>query len=296
MTKSQNQTWKMFQLVEELLDGTETSILDGLPGFQPYKVEFKSNNTKINSQYILQSRNITGFALNKKEHRVDMINQAIDISNKIVAFASNTGDSELKKDMRYPLTVMNRFSDNECKVACEYIHNKATELITDLADYAIDATILNNFKGLILQFEEKMNKPQVEINITKLATNEIANLFKNNSILLAKMDLLVLVVRYTKPEFYKAYFESRAIDRAPSRKLSIRIFVTNEQGHLIPEARIKNESLNINRKTSQKGVMYLKNIEEGTYEFTVSKLGYESKTVSVAVGVNERTDAVVILN
>lgn len=66
MKKYQNQTVKMFQLTSEYLEGSNSVILNGIPGFQECKDEINLNNSKLRSQYDLQTRKITGYAIEKK--------------------------------------------------------------------------------------------------------------------------------------------------------------------------------------------------------------------------------------
>ena len=293
MNKGQNQTMKMFQLTSEYLEGTDSAILNGLPGFQGFKTEFNVNRGKLRAQYELQTRNITGYALDKKEARKEMIDQAVDISNKIVAYATISDNTELVDDMHYTTNGLNRAKDNECIVKCVTIHNKGTALLTHLTDYDVTAIMLTNFQTSINKFDACLVKPQTQINTVKLATAEIISLFTATSQLLTKMDRLVLVLKNTQPDFVRGYFESRAIDQAPARPYSIRITVLTMNNLGIVNALVKNEVLGVKRRTSAKGNVFIRNIAEGTYDFVISKSGYVSQTKSISVTPGERTDVVV---
>ena len=295
MNKSQNKTMKMFQLTSEYLDGTDSAILDGLPGFQGFKTEFNNNRGKLRSQYELQSRTITGYALGKKEIRMDMTDQAVDISNKIVAYATISENTELIDDMHFTTNGLRKAKDNECIVKCLNIHNKAVSLLTELADYNVTDVMLTGFQTTINKFDASLVKPQTQINTVKLATAEINSLFNASSQLLNKMDRLVLVLKNTQPDFVKGYFESRALDQAAGRHFSIKITVMNSSNQNIMNALVKNDALGVKRRTSAKGNVFFRNIAEGTHDFVIAKAGYVSKTESIAVTPGERTDVVVTL-
>jgi hypothetical protein len=295
MNKGQNQTMKMFQLTSEYLDGIDSAILDGLPGFQGFKTEFNNNRGKLRAQYELQSRTITGYALGKKEIRMDMTDQAVDISNKIVAYATITNNTELIDDMHYTTNGLRKAKDNECIVKCLNIHNKAVSLLTELGDYDVTALMLTTFQTTINKFDSSLVKPQTQINTVKLATAEINSLFNASSQLLNKMDRLVLVLKNTQPDFVKGYFESRALDQAVGRHFSIKITVMNSSNQTIMNALVKNDALGVKRRTTAKGNVFFRNIAEGTHDFIISKSGYVSQTKKIAVTPGERTDVVVVL-
>lgn len=295
MTKNQNETLKMFELVSDFLDGTESSLLDGLPGFQDCKTKFNENKTKLRTQHELQTRNIVGFAVEKKEIRKQATDLAVDISNRMEALALNTNNSELKTDMYFTNSGLNRMTENECISTMNNIHNRATSLLSDLGIYGVNELILTQFKNAIDLFTENVSKTQSEINISKLATAEIVFLFSANMQLLNTMDVLVNLVKIEHPEFVKGYFESRNINLPIHRPYSIRFIVVDGQSTPISGVLVSNQSLNIRRKTISKGIMNLKNIAEGTYEFTFSKVGYITLKKSVNVNPNERNDEKIIL-
>lgn len=295
MNKSQIQSLKMFQLTSEYLDATDSVLLNGLPGFQALKTELNTNRSKLRTQHELQSRTITGYALDKKETRMEMTNQAIDISNKIVAYTTITDNTELVDDMHFTNYGLKRVKDNECIVKCLNIHNKAVSLLTELADYDVTALMLTNFQTTINKFDVSLVKPQTQINTVKLATAEINSIFNATSQILNKMDRLVLVLKNTQPDFVNGYFESRALDQLPVRPYSIKISVLNSSNQPIMNALIKNDALGIKRRTSIKGNVLLKNIPEGTHDFIISKSGYVSQTKKIAVTPGERTNVLVVL-
>ncbi len=295
MNKFQNQTLKMFQVISEFLDGTESSILDGLPGFQEFKDKFNLNRTNLRSQHELQSRNITGFALDKKEIRTEMTEHAVDISNKIVAYGTVTNNTELVDDMHYTKYEFKKMSDNEFLARSLNIHSKAVELLPNLGSYNVTADLLTSFNQTINNFEANLVKPITEINTVKLATAEIANLFDVNKQLLIKMDRLVLILKNTNPEFVKGYFESRNLDQPSGRPYSIRISVVDSESNAVSNVLVENKTLGIRRRTRVKGLMFLRNIEGGDHEFTFTKAGYITQNKIISVNPNERADVTVVI-
>ncbi len=295
MTKNQNEALKMFELVSDFLDESPSTLLDGLPGFQECKTKFKSNKTKLRTQHELQTRNIVGFAVEKKEIRKHATDIAVDISNRIEAFALNTNNIELKTDMYYTNSSLSRMNENECISNLNNIHNRASSLLSELGIYGVNQLNLTEFKNSIDLFSEYASKTQSEINISKLATAEIRFLFSANMQLLTIMDVLVNMAKTEHPEFVKGYFESRNINLAIRRPYSIRFIVVDSQSTPLGGVLVSNELLDVRRRTIAKGVMNLKNIPEGTHEFTFSKVGYTTVKKDVDVNPSERNDEKIIL-
>jgi hypothetical protein len=295
MKKNQNQTIKMFQLTSEYLNESDSTLLNGLPGFQECKNEINLNNTKIRSQYDLQTRKITGFAVEKKSIRNELTEVALDISNRVEAYATNTGDLELKKDIHYTVSFLNKISENELISKCDNIHSTANSLVSDLSTYGVTPAQLTHFKDLINKFNNTISRSQSEINIGKMATSEIVHLINANQQQFEKMDLIIKMLKSTAPELVNGYFESRNINSAAHRPISIRFFLFDNLSKPIPMVLVSNEELKIRRRTGSKGIIYLKNIREGSFEFTFSKIGYTTVKRMVNVIPSERTDIKVVM-
>lgn len=295
MKKNQNQTIRMFQLTSEYLDGADNTLINGLPGFLECQNEINLNNTKIRSQYDLQTRKITGFAVEKKSIRNELTSVALDISNRVELFASNTGNQELKNDIHFTISSFNKISENECVSKCDNIYTNALTFLTELEPYGVTAALLSNFQDLIIKYTNNLSRSQSEINIGKIATSEIANLISANQQQFEKMDLIVKMLKSTAPEFVNGYFESRNINSAAYRPISIRFFLFDNFSKPIPMVLVTNEELKIRRRTGEKGIIYLKNIKEGSFEFTFSKVGYATVKRVVNVTPNERTDIKVVM-
>ena len=296
MNKPQNQTLKMFQLTSDFLNESDPLLLNNLPNFHAYKDEFNLNTNKLRTQHDIQTRNITGYTIEKKGIQNDLIDKALNISNRIEAYAMNNGNNELKKDMHFTISDFKRFNENECLANCNNIYDKATELATALVSYGVTTALLTQMHDSITSFASKMDSSQQQINITKLATSEIAALFNTNMQLLNVMDVLVKMAKSANPDFVKGYFESRNMDLPAQRQFSIRLTIVDSHQAPIPSVLVTNDELRIRRRCSLKGIMLLRNINEGVYNFTFTKMGYTTQTKSIYVQYNSRTDERVVMD
>ena len=145
-------------------------------------------------------------------------------------------------------------------------------------------TILNIISNLIQ-----------ETKATKLLGLEIVDLFMRNTRILAKMDLLVLSIKNSQREFVNGYFESRHIVKAPKDPLAIRFTIVDDNEAAIAHAIIENTALNFNRKTTEKGILIIQSIVDGTHSFTISKKGYENIAINVTSVKGERKDVKAVL-
>ena len=295
MNKNQSQTLKMFLLTQKYLGETDATILNSMPGFEDHRTEFNANNSNLESQNKIKTQNFVGYAEDKKNARKAMIALGVDVGNKISAYASENNVTASFKVYKVSEKKLNRFSDSECKEMCILIYNKAMRLSNELIIYNVTSKLLNDFSLSITHFENVLSNLINETKATKLVGSEIVDLFMANTRILAKMDLLVLNVKNTQREFVNGYFESRHIVKAPKHPLAIRFTVVDSNEAAVGHAVIENAALNFHRKTTEKGILIIQSITDGSHSFTISKKGFENKSVNVTCIKGERMDVNVVL-
>ena len=295
MNKNQSQTLKMFLLTQKYLDESDANLLKSMPGFEDLRTEFNANNSKLQSQNKIQTHNFLEYTEDKKNARNTMIALAVEVSNNIIAYAKENKITSAYKVYKVSEKKLNRFSDSECKEMCLSIYNKALHLSNELAIYNLRSELLNDFSLSIAHFENIVSNLIQETKATKLLGLEIVDLFMTNTRILAKMDLLVLGVKNTQREFVNGYFESRHIVKAPKHPLAIRFIIEDSNGYAIAHAIIENTELNFHRKTTEKGILIIQSIVDGTHSFTISKKGYETTAVSITSVKGERKDVKAVL-
>ncbi len=295
MTSNQERKLSMYQVVYALLTSTLASIIAQMPLINQMIITLGTNINAILDYESSQILDRTGIRQTKKSLAEQLIIKAIDIANRISAYAANTGNLVLLKEVNYSLSYLEKQADNVLLSEVNTIHQKANDNITNLEDYGLLPNDLVEFKQSIDQFEVYIPKPRASILEKKDATVSLKQLFVNTDALLKNnLDPLIKVVQFSQPHFYKTYKESRNIIQAGTRALALRCTVKDTNGIAIQGVK----AVTSNMKpliTKSKGVFYAKNFPQGTHTFIFSKEGYTDQTVTITIVNNERTDIIVTL-
>ena len=295
MNSVQRSVLAMSLVTIDYVNGVDSSIIGGIPLFDSYYIPFKDNVNLLNNELVSQMMNRKGYAVDKKDIKEKMCLLGDAISDDVVAYAININDSILEGEMTFTYSELQRLGDAECVAANQLIYDKAKANLGDLATYGVDGAMIDKYIGLIHDYQLATPAPKNQLIDKKMATGEIKDLFMSNTVYLNKMDKLVKVLKLTKPEFVKHYFASRKLVRASFRSLAARILVADEENNPLEKVLVTNKGIGLKRRTTAKGQIYLKNLEDHVYVLVFSKSGYETQEVNLPITKGERTDITVVM-
>ncbi len=283
MNSVQRSILAMSLVTIEYVDSVDPSIISGIPLFESYYTPFKDNVNLLNSELVSQIMNRSGYATDKRDIKEKMCLLGDAISDDVVAYAVNINDSILEGEMTFTFSELNRFGDAECVAANQLIYDKAKANLGELGDYGVTDTILATYLHLIDGYKTAVPTPKNKSIEKKMATEDIKNLFMANTVYLNKMDKLVKVLKLSKPDFVTRYFASRKLVKPPFRSLAARILVVDEAGNPLEMVLITNKGIDLKRKTTAKGQIYLKHLEDNVYVLVCSKSDYETQEVNLPI-------------
>lgn len=285
----------MFLVLEEFVMNSDSAVLALMPNFDVVFDEFQKglSNLRIASEKQIYSR--LGYRMEKSEQRLLMTDLCLNISSRVRAYATNTGDSVLYEQMNRKKNALVKLNDTVISDYCQQVHDKTQTLLADLVTYGVETADLDGLQEAITLYLTLLPKPRYEIVNRKQATREIAEAITQCDEQLKIMDILVTMLEFSNAAFYVNYFDNRKIIETGSRAISFRGFVTNEEGVLLEGAKVLISSLNLEKLTTAKGYFEMKHVPPGVYTATFEKEGMVTQHVPIAISANLRTDLDVVL-
>jgi len=288
MTNYQEGYKKMSVASVTFLDAN-TAITATMPNFDTYLAAIKAANTQIATAQVLQEADRSGDTAAKKQLRATLIAQAMDISRRVVAYASNEDNYELRELVNYSEGRLKLASDTKLVSSCQVIAENANANLGALDTYGITDEMISTLQTSITNFSNAIPKGRIDAAASSNATKQLATLFKTLATNWDKIDTLVEMVRTSEPNFYNEYQKVRKVIETGTGSLALRIQTTNAQTGE-PEANVTLTLANghdkIVKKTADGGGSYFKSLADGSYTVTATKPGLKevAKNVSVVNG------------
>jgi len=293
----------MYMVVKDFLNLNKT-IVENLPNYKANATVLENNINQIQAAAELQEFDKTGIADKKKQLRASLIAQAEDFSLKLVAYATNTGNKILLKEVKYSKSDLNRAADADLKNMTQCIYDRAHENIATLDDYSITDAMLTTFLATINSFNEAIPTVREGATSKKLYTTQLENLYKATDAAIDNIDKIVEIVRLSQPDFYTGYQNSRLAINTAGGSVALKGVITDATSleplkgvtlTITPDGgkaalSTKGNGEAIVKKTAEKGGFMVKSLPEGTYNVTITKNGYKDQVVTVSVTDGEMSD------
>lgn len=296
MTSYQEGYEKMSLASVTFLNANAT-ITATLPNFTGYFTTVQTTNTQILAAQVQQEADKSGDTTAKKQLRATLIAQAIDVSRRVVAYATNLNNSALLALVNYTESDLKKASDQKLVSSCQVIRDNANTNVAALATYGITAAIITTLQTSITNFNNSIPKGRVDTTDSGEATKLLATLFKTLSANWDKIDTLVEMVRTSQPNFYNEYIKVRKVIEMGTGSLPLKIKATNAQTGA-PEANVTltlapvngqfkaaaiNDKNVIVKKTAAGGGANYKSLPDGDYIVNAKKPGFKETNTNVSV-------------
>ena len=144
----------MYYVVEEFLATVPAATMASMPQFEVVLTDFTNKVMEIKQQSELQTQKRVGERMLKEDYRLSMSTQAISVSSKIKGYAINTNKVVLREEMSQRLSYLLRLADTVTADVCQFIHEKGTALLGDLANYGVTQDMLDNLQKRIDDFRD----------------------------------------------------------------------------------------------------------------------------------------------
>ncbi|MGL2964232.1 carboxypeptidase-like regulatory domain-containing protein [Flavobacterium sp. RSB2_4_14] len=281
MNYYQERKLSMFWSMEQFLVGTSPEILDEIPNFTVLFKQFQDKVAVLNVLSGSQALQRQGNIEEKGAVKEDLCVLAADIAGKIMAYAINSNNYQLRREVNYPKSLLMRNADTRCVTNCTIILEKGNAFLGDLATYGITEVVLTDFREMIYLYDSTIPKPKAGVVAKKAATDALRVEFREATILLDKMQLLTKVVEFSQFPFFVDFKNTKRLTKPSYRTLSAIGDVVDAEGNGLALVTMECKELGFLRKVSENGGFRLRNMPDGVYPFVFSRPAYVSKVVEM---------------
>jgi hypothetical protein len=211
MTTSQDNKLTMYQMVERyLLD--RAAVVSALPNYTLSFTAFQACIRQINAHKQVQETNKGGLAEQKQQRKEQLVSVALDVTSKLKAYATFTGQTVLLREIDYAPSDLRQTGAGVLIDRARIILQRAQEHLKPLAEYRVTKELLNEFRQAITTFDGSVNEPRLGTVARKEATDALQSCFREADLLLReRLDLIVDMVRANEPAFFAGYQNARVL-------------------------------------------------------------------------------------
>jgi len=251
---------------------------------------------QVSTATAAQGHTSRGATLGKARLREDLEEKGFFVSTALSAYSARY-PSQNPQFKRLDIT-RSRYSKlrgNDLLAYIEELYDAAMGVVESLEPYGVTPVTLSELVVARTAFQEMMNRPKDVASSRKDATETIAVLLKQGSILLEDtMDQLMRLLRAAQPDFVNVYFLDRKIHHIGVRTLSLEITTLDARDNSpLADARIEVVSHGIKRRSGGKGKNKVQNLKEGYYTLSVSHPDFVSQMIPFTIVHGETTQIVI---
>jgi hypothetical protein len=153
-----------------------------------------------------------GFTVEKHTAVNRLTEQCMKVVNVLYVYAFRTENQQLLSKMSINKRMLFHRHDNEVLILAKNIAAEAAIHLSMLQDYGLDSSELDTLDGIIVTFENLINKPQITRGERKVQTGNLKQLFAEaDSILYDQLDKLIAIFKTSEPDFYNLYKTARSV-------------------------------------------------------------------------------------
>ena len=290
MTSRQESKLKMYLTLRIFLRAN-AAITALLPNIEEFMTTLDNAILQIQQNSVQQQ---SGKASeDKKETREELEMVTLDQSKKIQAYALYTKDSNLLAETKILKFDIINATDIELVNISKGLHGKIDPHLPNISGYFLTVDTQSNYMNLIVKFESFIPaRRQNQLDHTD-SSKLVNSGFDMADEAIAQIDSVVEIVHLMHPDFYDRYKAARKVIFTGSTSLSLKGSVIDAEtglpltdatctfclnGHMDPV---------LVKKSAEKGGFQVKSLNEGIYQVSVSKIGYQTQTLTITVSASE---------
>ena len=210
MTKQQNNKRAMLESVASLIE-TNAARTSSIPGIIESVARFKNLMDEMTSKTVEVKQSV-GKSAAKRQVRAELTVKLLQVAGALHAYACKRNDPELKAKADFTETELRQIRDTEFLSALESILGLVRENAEDLAGQGITPEVMAGFETGVDAYHTALGESLSSIPGRMAARGMIRELFARiDGVLDGEIDRFLEFFRETDPEFYEAYFATRAI-------------------------------------------------------------------------------------
>ena len=291
MTDRQENHLSMQQATSVVLKNN-IALLTGVPNALATITEFNACKDEIQQIRELQEKSQKGRREIKDGLRKTVETETLSIALKTGVYAKMNDLPLLANEVNYTKSKLQKAADTILRDIAEVVYNSASEHVADMADYGVTPVMLTKLRDVIDAYNAAIPEPRVGTIETKKATDKLKELFAASDACLKKLDLLMILLKDTNPEFYGQYLDARKLIETNRKIYSLIGRITDfttglgiKGVKIAFTAKKQNEIAGVaaERISSDNGGFIVKSLPEGDYLAVIRKSGYMEKVVTVHI-------------
>jgi hypothetical protein len=155
---------------------------------------------------------LAGVGADKENAEDTLIESLVKITAALSAYARRAKDNALAEQAKVNESGLRRMRDTDLVSKATAIHGIAAGVLTNLADFGINQTMLTDLSAQISAFNTALGAREGGVAERSAARIALAELFNHaDEVLKADLDKLIELVKKDAPQFYNAYYGARVI-------------------------------------------------------------------------------------
>jgi len=299
MNTSQLERLKMYLAVRVLLRSIP-AILAKLPNAEEYLTALDAVILDIQKNSALQKAGASQVIDQYDKQKAKLIALLLENVTKLQSYAAYINDNLLLEFTKVTANKLNKMEDVALLEYANDLYAKVNNLLTALTRYGITAetqTVLLTETKLLETLYPQMTQA---LRNKKNITSDLAANYKKADGICSKLDKEVEIVRTTEPKFYADYKNLRKVTTPIDVVQLVGHILDSETGAGVPNATVTLTLSDgtkdpIVKTSADKGGFQVKTLAAGIYSVTVTKIGYQTQTLSITDMGDEPYDLVVRL-
>ena len=291
MTNVQTQKLRMYVALLAFLKSNK-DVLAKLPNIDGYITDLDTVVTRINADIELQKQSLADLTKQKNQLQANLIDNTVDVSRKFQAYAAYSKNDALLKAVKFTESDLIHLIDIELLQTSKSLYAKVNTYLAALTPYGLTADTQTAFGNNITLYENVIPELNQGKRDRKSLTIQISDDFDTADTVIDNIDLLVEVVHISEPKFYSDYQSARKVGTVFGTVQLLGKVTDAASGDPIANVTAAftlngNSEPDIIKQTATKGGFMVKSIEQGIYAVDISKFGYQTQKLSIAVSADE---------
>jgi len=263
-------------------------IMAKLPNSNEFLIALDAAILAIQTNSSLQQENNNDLIEQRNKLHDSLVQDTLEIQRKMRPYAAYRKNESLFKFLDFTKTNLNALADVKLTEFAKSVYNKVEEHSDELGPYGFSADTQAAYMNEITLYE--IITPEVKIdkqdqhNVTVLLSDNFATADE----VIENFDMLVEIVRTSDVKFYADYKAIRKVDASYSPVQLVAQVNDAETGAGVPNA-TATITLNgstkdlIVKQSAAKGGFQVKTIAPGIYTVVVTKIGYQTQTITITL-------------
>jgi len=286
MNYKENQKSKMFAQVMSNLE-SNADTYQTLPNYNTYFLEFVDLYKKFNHNNVQLQYRTGAYAKIKKDIRMNLIKRIDEYCNKLKAYLAFSNEKKIDKQLKEILHLIHKVGADTFIEKCKKLYSIIESNLEHLSAYGLNADSQHTLMEMIESYEEISPKPKMIIDERSARKSNLGELIKEMMDVLYKIDVLLELLKYSKPDIHLRYFLARRLEKPKHRKNALMAKVIDEysldalKGVKViftadtPEKSYKKAIKPITKTSSTKGGFNIHLMKEAYYQVKAILEGYE---------------------